>query len=482
MKAKLILIVGALLAALLLAACGGDDDDDDSSAADSAPAASGGEWSLAEAAEPFQGTELRILDEVTDLQPAMAELIPEFERATGIDVNYELEGHVDVIRKGEADLISGRGAFDAVMIHSVQKGRVLAADSVQFIDEFLDDESLRDPEVRFEDFQQPVTDELTEFEDQRIGFPNWLYNQVYWVRQGLLENPQEQRAFEQEFGYELGLPKTMEQVRDIAEFFDRDEGEELAGETLDQDIAGFVQEGGRAASAFYGVVYNYMENFGGGIFAEDGQPDADQPQDVEGLELYQELWDFAPPGQAEMTLIDIPVVMGEGRAASGFVFSDFVFSVDQQGESPFAGDFLYAGIPPVEEGSETRSAATEPSTIVINAAGDNPEATYLFLQWMVSPETQRKFLESGVGIPIRPREFRLVEDGPRANLYEAVRSSLEVAQSFPTVPEMFEIFDQINLIQQQVGQGETSPQDGAAELQSQMEEICGGSCVIGGPT
>ena len=471
----------ALVALSILVACGDSDDDQTATPAEPVQSSSGS-FSLADAAAPYEGTELRILDELTDFQPAMAKLLPQFEHETGIDVEYELLSHDDVIRKGEADLLSGQGAYDAVMIHSEQAGRLLQANAIQFLNDYLDDAALHDPSVEFADFQQPLTDQFTDVDGNRIGFPNWLYTYVYWARKDLLTNPIEKEAFKREYGYELQIPQTMEQMRDIAEFFDRAAGEKAAGEVLDQDLAGIVLQGDRAGGGYYDAAYNFMKNAGGGLFAEDGTPAVDNPENVAGLALYRDLWGFGPPGMAEVGLVDLPVMMGQGIAASGIIFSDFVFNVDKKGESPFAGQFAYGAVPAFEGQPDAHTAGVSPSTLVINSASDNKEATYLLLQWMVSPEVQKEWLKSGVGIPVRTADFELVKNGPRAGLYQAIQDSQDVAKPFPpTVPNMFEIVNEVALMQQRVGAGESTPEDAVADLQSKMEDICeGGSCFVSG--
>ena len=282
-------------------------------------------WTLAKAAEPYKGTEIRVLDEVTDLQPAMKTLIPQFEQETGIKVNYELEAHPDVIRKGEADVISGRGAYDAIMVHVQQAGRVLAAEAIEPLNEFYENEALHDPGVTWDSFIQPLTDEATSFGDDRLAFPNWNYNLVWWGRKDLMENADEKAAFKEKYGRDLAPPTTLQELRDFAEFFTRKKGDKLAGETLSSDFAGFNMEGSQAGSAVEAVDRVFMRQFGGGIFDDEGKPTATSPENVEAMKLYGELWKYAPAGQAEMSLIDVPVVMGEGRAASGFIWSDFMF-------------------------------------------------------------------------------------------------------------------------------------------------------------
>ncbi len=77
-----------------------------------------GAWTYEEAAKPYRGMTLSILDEVTPLQQAMITYIPNFEKETGIKVDYQLLNHFEVIVKGQADMLTGRGAYDAVMLHS----------------------------------------------------------------------------------------------------------------------------------------------------------------------------------------------------------------------------------------------------------------------------------------------------------------------------------------------------------------------------
>jgi multiple sugar transport system substrate-binding protein len=466
-----------VVASALLAACGGSDDSGTTNAETDA-GNTGGRWTLAEAARPYKGTQLRVLDEVTDLQPSFKPLIKDFERETGIKVSYELEGHLDVIRKGEADLLSGRGAYDGVMIHSTQKGRVLAADAVTPIDEFLTNEKLKDPSVNFDDFIQPLADNLTKFGDTRMGFPNWNYNTVWWGRKDLMEHPDEKRAFQSRYGRELAPPKTLQEMRDIAEFFTRKKGDKLAGKTLDREFAGFVKDGAQAGTAFEEVRYDFMNQFGGDFWDQSGKPNVNTPENVKAMQFYADLWKFAPDGQAEMSLIDIPVVMGEGRAASGLVWSDFVFSVDQKGKSRYAGDFVYAGIPANADDPSKRRAATEPSMILISKESENPEAMFLFLQWMVSKPTQDKWFQGGVGMPVRKDslESETVTAGPRKQFYEAVEESLKVGAAFPVAPKLFEIIDEVNQMQQAVGQG-AAPKAELDKLQSRFEDICGDSCV-----
>ena len=79
----------------------------------------------ATAGAPYKGTTIRVLDEITPLQETLSKIVPEFEKETGIKVEWELLNHFEVINKGQADMLSGRGYYDAVMLHGFQVGPML---------------------------------------------------------------------------------------------------------------------------------------------------------------------------------------------------------------------------------------------------------------------------------------------------------------------------------------------------------------------
>ena len=200
-------------------------------------------WTLKDAAKPYAGTTIHILDEITPLQETLKKLVPQFEAESGIKVDYELLNHFEVINKGQADLLSKRAAYDAVMLHSVQIGQMLAAGVLEPIDPFLGNASLTDPGLDMKDILNPANDTTTKFGGKSYGFLTWNYNMIYWARADLLNDPGEKVAFKAKYGYELAPAKTYKQFLDIGEFFTRKAGEKLAGQTLKSDFYGILHEG-----------------------------------------------------------------------------------------------------------------------------------------------------------------------------------------------------------------------------------------------
>ena len=438
-----------------------------------APAAA---WSYKEAAKPYAGQSITVLDEITPLQETMKTLVPDFVKETGIKVDYQLLNHFEVISKGQADMLSGRGAYDAVMVHSPQMGIVLQADVIRPIDDLLANKTLTNPELDLKDVIQPAWDSVAKFRGKTYGLLDWNYNVVYWARNDVLSHPDEKAAFKKRYNYDLAPAKTLQQMRDIAEFFTRKKGEKLGGETLESDFYGVVLEGIKGGTTFWTLWNAFIKNFGGDIFDRDGKPTIDRPENVAGVKLWAELWKFAPPGQAEYSLIDVPTVMGNGIAAQTLAWSDFVLGIDQPGKSKYAGKFVYAGSPANAKSPRTRAAETEPSIIVISKQSKRAEPTYLFLQWMVDKTTQKRFFETskGAGVPIRESTWKQPElqQSRFAGLYEAMRDTLAHGRAKPKAPKIFEIMDVMSGIVQEIALGKKTAEQGLKEGQEKVMAIC----------
>jgi multiple sugar transport system substrate-binding protein len=428
----------------------------------------------AEAAKPYKGTTIRVLDEITPLQETLSKIVPDFEKQTGIKVEWELLNHFEVINKGQADMLSGRGYYDAVMMHGFQLGPMLSAGVIRPIDDLVKNPKLADPNLNTDDFIQTPYKTAAFAKDKQYAFINWNYNQIYWARGDLLSNPEEQAAFKAKYGYELVPAKTIEQMRDIAEFFTRKKGEKLAGKPLESDFYGIVLEGIKGGSTF-GVLWNdFMKNYGGDIVDAAGRPNFDTPENVAALTMWAQLWKFAPPGIAEYSLIDVPTVMGNGIAAQTIAWSDFVLGIDKPGVSPYAGKFVYAPVPG-KAGSTVRSAEAEPSVTVINAASKNAEPTFLFLEWLADKKQQDKLIALRMGgVPIRESSWALpaIRDNPNKTLFAAMESTLEISSAKPKMPKYYELYDMLSSIAQEVGLGKLSPADAAKKGQAEMLKLC----------
>ena len=438
-------------------------------------------WTFKEAAEPYKGTKIVILDEVTPLQQVFAKLVPDFVAETGIEVDYQLLNHFEVINKGQADLLSGRGAYDGVLVHSAQTGLIFDADVFRPIDDFMADTNLTSPDIDTDDFIEPVWSTTAKFNGQTYALPAWNYHVIYWARNDLLSNPEEQANFKAKYGYDLAPADTMQQLRDISEFFTRKTGEKLAGETLESDFYGIALEGIKGGTT-WGTVWNsFLKNWGDDIFDEDGRPDFDTEKNRAAIKFWGDLWQVGPPGLAETSLLDVPTLMGSGVVAQAIAWSDFALGVDQTGKSVFSGKFAYRQMPRNADYDGPRSTEGGPGIIGISKASKNPEATYLFLQWMADKKTQAKLADAlGGGVAMRSSSWELpaFKESRLAPLYVAMQETLTFMEGKPRVPKIYQIFDALSGLMQEVGLGQITPGEATKRGQEALVKICGDKCTL----
>ncbi len=167
--------------------------------------------------------------------------------------------------------------------------------------------------------------------------------------------------------------------------------------------------------------------------------------------------------------------MGNGIAAQAIAWSDFVLGIDKPGASEYAGEFTYRATPRNSEHDGPYYGAGEPSALNISVHSDNPEATYLFLQWAVDKKTQARYLDLGHGgVPIRDSSWShpALTESRLAGLFRAMHGSLKGVYAAPKAPSFLEIADVLNRTFQQVGIGKLTPEEGARQAQQEVLAIC----------
>ena len=95
----------------------------------------------AQAAKAYVGTTIKIVDERTDAQENLKRIIPLFTKETGINVDYSIIGHFELLDYWKSAR-SEDDVNDAVTIHSAQMGYLLKNDMLFPIDGMINNEKL----------------------------------------------------------------------------------------------------------------------------------------------------------------------------------------------------------------------------------------------------------------------------------------------------------------------------------------------------
>ena len=143
------------------------------------------------------------------LQQAAADA---FTKETGIEVNFVEVPYQGVYDKLTAEIASGSSNYDVVPIDVVWNAAF--ASHVEALSDLFTDAVKADI--------PPALVADANVGGKMMGMPAWANAEIVFYRKDLWEDPANQAAFKQQYGYDLAPPATWQQWRDMAKFFTKD--------------------------------------------------------------------------------------------------------------------------------------------------------------------------------------------------------------------------------------------------------------------
>jgi multiple sugar transport system substrate-binding protein len=450
---------GVAAAALVLAGCsssGSDVDPDDANG-----------WS-----QEFAGTELNVLAEATLNSEVLSQLLPEFTKMTGIEVTIETAPFAQLVQRATLDFSTSQGDFDIVSIPYDYLGAYAGSGYLEEITPLIEAnaDNVNADEFSTDDIIPGLWDTAARWDGKYYGMPSNSAVTMMMYRTDLLEDPTEKAAFQAKYGYELAPATTWDQYRDIAEFFTRDAGDTLAGETLSEPVYGVTIAGKRHEAAVFEWI-NYANAFGGGIVSPDGELIVDSPGSVESLEYMASLGEFAPPGYTSATWDEVTAQLQQGIAVQAISWGDTAGAMEAPDQSAVVGKIGYGDVPVLHEGDASH-ALHGAWTYGISTQAVDKNAAYLFVAWALSAPVQKKIGELG-GVPATRSAFEDPDLVAALPSWPQQLSSLENALARPRNAEWPQMLDQLMLQVSNALVGEATPQKSLEDAQQEITDILG---------
>lgn len=366
----------------------------------------------ASAERPFEGVEIYVGCLARTLSDELKPFLADFEAETGIKVNIEQHAFDALRDKMMLEFVAGSGYFDIVYLSPGYLGELVENDYIMDISGYM--ETL---DFQREDFL-PAAIEISRYGvgEEIWGFPYLSDTTILLYRKDLFEDPDNKAEFEEEFGYELPIPTldnqlTTDQFLDLAKFFTRG------------DMYGF---GYPQTGVAYGnlSILPWIWTFGEEYFDEDYQVTVNSPRGVAAMEYARELQNYQPPGVLGWDYGEHMPYFYEGRLAMTAGWFHLGVEANDPKISDIAGNVGYATVPwHPESGLETGKAILGGGSLAITKDSRNPEAAFIYLNWMFGNEE-------------RALEWYL--NGGSATL-RAIYEAPEVHEKFPWAEEFFPI-------------------------------------------
>jgi multiple sugar transport system substrate-binding protein len=369
--------VGAM--ALSLGACGVDVSQQRQGGQD--PSKVGGEFSWTRE----EGKTVNLMFAKHPMSDSYIAALPDFEKKTGIKVQYDALPEEEFRQKLLTDLSTGKGNYDAFMTGPVTNWQYAAAGWIAPLDDYIDNPALTDQGYDFEDFY-PATIEANRW-DQQDG----LGKGSLWA---LPANEEGYSLFYrddiiQEAG--IDVPQTFDDLISAAKKVD---GQTFAGKKVD----GFVARGDKTwPTVTSGYSSIYCAN-GATDVDSNGKVAVNSPEGIEATEKWAELMSYSPENVGTFTWYEAMNHFAAGNAAF-FIDADHMAETF---EDPEASSVVgKVGYTPPPAGPDGRTSNIWLWSLGMASASKNNIAAWLFLQWATTKEQLEKSITKGNINPTR---------------------------------------------------------------------------------
>jgi multiple sugar transport system substrate-binding protein len=412
-------------------------------------------------------------------------VLPDFKSDVGIDIKLETSPYDALQQKVFAELASQSSFYDIIIVDTPWMPAL--TNKVEPLLSYIKDPKLNDvADLNIEDFVPKVfydtsvyhpsethrhfpgsTErvDVSAIEDEGFeiyGFPIQANVLTVSYRKDLFEDPQEQQAFQQQYGRQLEVPKTWEDFVSVAEFFTRSE-ERLYGTTLMAGVGDWATDDFKTLLECWGG--------DGHMITDEFDLAFDSPEGVAALSYYADLinkYKVTPPGVTEFSWDTVASTFGQGLTAIGMNYHNMTLEGDVNGQ------VLYAKVPKkVNYGPHFGTWM-----LSVNKFSENKEWAYRAAAWFTSSEVQTKMLQAQLH-PSRTSVYEnarsdssLQEDF--GNFYDVLGDSLAVGVGRPRLTNYADVTKAIGVAVNNAASGRLSPEaalnDAAAKIKDALKQ------------
>lgn len=395
-----------------------------------------------------------------------------WEERTGGTVNVVQFPFGELYTKFMTPMATGQHGFD-VILHAPAWHGDFAPYLSEIPDQFKEG-------LAWEDIHPTYRDRLMFWDGRHISvtIDGDVHSGTY--RRDLFENPDEQAAFKEKYGYDLGAPQTWGQYYDIAEFFTR------PADGLYGTAEAFVRGGQQFWFFFsHAATYTNHPDHPGAMFFDPETMDAQvaNPGWLRALEEYIKSVDYSPPGALNFNSGDIRTAFASGQIAMNFDWGDTGTIGADPEQSKVAGNLGFFVLPGSTEiwNDQTSQWDTFPEPVhspfmayggwvaSVPATTESLEAAWDYVMWYTSIDNSgADVVTGGTGInPYRLSHFENVDNWTKnfsseeaANYLEVQRASIEadnVALDF-RLPGYFQYTEVLEIELSKALNGDVEPQ------------------------
>ncbi len=407
-------------------------------------------WDIAKAAAPYKGTELHVIFLDRPGYRAIIKLLPEFEKQTGIKVNYEIVPYENT-REKEVLNFNGQGDLSIALVDLVWIGEYAENGWIQPIDKFAQDSAITDPNLNLKGFFPLLLDAFGSWGGKTYGLPFDNYSGLLFYNKCMLKDA----------GFDKP-PETWDALMNTYAPKLTDPAKKQYGYAL-QSLRGETQ----SADSFM----RFLWPFGGSLLDKDFHSNLLSADSQKGLKDRQALMKDMPPGIVSWDHAEAVNGLAQGQVAMITEWSAFYSTLTDPKTSKL-GDCL--AVAPEPAGPAGRLPALGGFSLAVTSQAPEKEqkAAWIFIQWATSEAIAKPYVEAG-GVSGRSAVY---EDPTIKASYKFVEPMVaswqkgvpEFRPRFPAWPAISEIVAEFG---SKMMLGEVSVEQGSKDIGTRMEAL-----------
>ncbi len=318
---------------------------------------------------------------------ALVELSKDFEAESGHKMSFEFVPWPNFADRMLNELNSGGGLCDLMIGDSQWIGG--AAENGHYIklNDFFAKEGI--------DMGDFIPATVTGYSEWPKGTPNYwalpaFGDVVGWTyRKDWFERPELQKEYKAKYGRDLDVPKDLNELKDIAQFF---QNRKIDGKTV-YGAAIYTERGSEGITmGVTNALYNYGFEYSNPAKPYDLDGFVNSKEAAAGLEYYKELYDTAtPPGSSNWYMGENIDAYKSGQVALQMNFA-FIWPGVEADPNVGGGKSGYFPNPP---GPGGHFAQLGGQGISVVAASDKQDAALEYIKWFAQKEVQDKWWKAG---------------------------------------------------------------------------------------
>ncbi|MDQ0348003.1 ABC transporter substrate-binding protein [Ancylobacter vacuolatus] len=415
------------------------------------PVAAMADW-LEEAAKPLKGTEVNGIFLDRPGYRAIIKLLPEFEKKTGIKVNYEIVPYENA-REKEVLNFTSRGDLTMALVDLVWIGEFAENGWLVPVDDLAKDKAITDPNLKLDGFFPLLLEAFGSWGGTVYGLPFDNYSGLLFYNSCKLK----------EAGFDKP-PATWEEVMTVY-------GPKLTDKSKNEFAYALQSRRGETQSA--DSFMRFLWPFGGSLLNKEFKSNLLSKESQAGLQFRQDLMKYQPPGVVSFDHAESVNALAQGQVAMITEWSAFYSTLADPATSKL-GDCLAVAPEPAGPAGRLPALGGFSLAVAAQATPEQQKATWLFIQWATSEDIAKAYVEAG-GVsgrmavyndPAIKAKYKFVE--PMVASWQA--GVPEYRPRFPAWPAISEIVAEWG---SKMMLGEVTVEGGSKEIGTRMEAILG---------